>query len=119
VLAVLLVAAAALGATSAFGAVGFATRAIVNRYLLLTMLAFIVLFPIYVTVVNSLLAPTSSGTVRRRCSAPPALNSYSSAWSDGHLAGYLFNSFSSRSCRDRQIITAVLAAYAFASSTSR
>src|SRR5689334_6762893 len=64
------------------------------RYLLLTFLALIVLFPVYITVVNSLLRPDLIAA------RPPTLfpthplwGTYSDAWSSGHLGRYLVNSF--------------------------
>ena len=65
----------------------------VRRYALLTVLAIIVLFPIYITIVNSLIRPTQI------TSQPPTLfpthphvDSYSTAWEAGHLGLYLKNS---------------------------
>src|SRR4051794_23377423 len=88
----------------------------VNRYLLLTLLAGILLFPIYLVVVNSLL---SSDAIGHR---PPTLfptdplwHTYADAWSDGHIGRYLFNSFLvTFLIVTGQVCTAVLAAYAFA-----
>ncbi len=88
----------------------------INRYLLLTMLALIVLFPVYITVVNSLLRPD---IIAHR---PPTLfpvhprwNVYSQAWNEGHLGRYLLNSFIVTALIVAgQIITSVFAAYAFA-----
>jgi sn-glycerol 3-phosphate transport system permease protein len=90
--------------------------ALINRYLLLTLLAGIVLFPVYMVVVNSLLAPD---VIARR---PPTLfpthaswDTYGKAWSDGHIGRYLFNSFFvTFLIVGGQVVTAVLAAYAFA-----
>jgi sn-glycerol 3-phosphate transport system permease protein len=116
-LAVMVVGAVALGIVSLVASGAVARRAsLVNRYLLLTMLAFVVLFPIYVTVVNSLLRPDVIGH------RPPTLfpihpiwSSYRDAWSEGHLGRYLFNSFLvTFLIVVGQIATAVLAAYAFA-----
>lgn len=89
---------------------------ILNRYLLLSLLSLIVLFPIYMTVVNSLLAPD---VIARR---PPTLfptdptwNTYREAWTDGHLNRYVFNSFLvTLLIVAGQVITSVFAAYAFA-----
>jgi sn-glycerol 3-phosphate transport system permease protein len=86
------------------------------RYALLTVLAVIVLFPIYITVVNSLLRPDEIA------SRPPSLfvddpqwHTYADAWSDGHLGRYLVNSFVvTGAIVIGELITAVLAAYAFA-----
>lgn len=87
-----------------------------GRYLLLTVLAVIVFFPIYITVVNSLLTP---GEIASR---PPKLfptnpdwSSYSTAWNQGHLGRYLFNSFVVTTIIVvGQVITSIAAAYAFA-----
>ena len=46
---------------------GRTSRVLVNRYVLLTLIAVIVLFPIYITLVNSLLAPD------RIAARPPTL----------------------------------------------
>lgn len=89
---------------------------VAGRYLLLTVLAVIVFFPIYITVVNSLLTP---GEIASR---PPKLfptnpdwSSYSTAWNQGHLGRYLFNSFVvTIVIVVGQVITSIAAAYAFA-----
>lgn len=86
------------------------------RYAVLVVLAVIVLFPIYITIVNSLLRPDQVAT------RPPILfptspewGSYSTAFDDGHLATYLRNSFVvAVLITAAQVVTAVLAAYAFA-----
>jgi sn-glycerol 3-phosphate transport system permease protein len=88
----------------------------VIRYTLLTVGAIIVLFPIYMTVVNSLLAPN---LLDRQ---PPLLfpvhpqwHTYATAWSQGHLGLYLRNSIiQTLIIVAGQVVTAVLAAYAFA-----
>ncbi len=88
----------------------------VGAYAVLTCLAFIVLFPIYITVVNSLLRPIDIS------SRPPSFfplhpqwSSYSDAWNDGHMAKYLVNSFVVTTLITvGQVVTAVLAGYAFA-----
>jgi sn-glycerol 3-phosphate transport system permease protein len=94
---------------------GHALRVTV-RYVVLTALAVIVLFPIYITVVNSLLQPD------RIAARPPTLfpsnpdwSSYSDAWSEGHVGSYLFNSLVvTVLIVGGQLLTAILAAYAFA-----
>lgn len=89
---------------------------LVARYALHVLLAALVLFPIYITVVNSLLTPARMGN-RPPALAPsnPQWHNYSAAWSDGHLGRYLANSFIvSISITVGQVITAILAAYAFA-----
>jgi len=87
-----------------------------GRYALLSVLAFIVLFPIYMTVVNSLVTPE---LLAKR---PPALfpsnpiwENYSKAWTQGHMGEYLKNSFVVTGIIVFfQLLTATLAAYAFA-----
>ncbi|HEX7097134.1 MAG TPA: carbohydrate ABC transporter permease [Acidimicrobiales bacterium] len=86
------------------------------RYALLTMLAAIVLFPVYMTVIGSLLRP------EQLLSRPPAMfpthptwDTYSTAWSAGHLATYLRNSaIVAVAITLGQVVTAILAGYAFA-----
>lgn len=90
--------------------------AVAARYLLLTVLAVIVFFPIYVTVVNSLLTP---GQIAKR---PPTLfptdpdwSSYSKAWTQGNLGRYLLNSFLVTTVIVvGQVVTSIAAGYAFA-----
>ena len=60
---------------------------IFGRYVALSVLAFVVLFPIYITIVNSLLPS------REILSQPPkffptdpGFSSYSDAWNVGHIA---------------------------------
>jgi sn-glycerol 3-phosphate transport system permease protein len=89
---------------------------VANRYVLLTLLAIVVLFPIYITIVNSLLRPD------RIAARPPALfptdpewGAYSDAWDEGHIGSYLFNSFVVTALIVAgQLLTSILAAYAFA-----
>jgi sn-glycerol 3-phosphate transport system permease protein len=89
---------------------------LLGRYALLTLLAFIVAFPLYITVVNSILPAD------RLVARPPALfpenpqwGTYREAWNAGHLAGYLRNSFIVTALIvTGQVITSILAAYAFA-----
>lgn len=86
------------------------------RYGLLTIGAVIVLFPLYMTVVNSLLAPA---LLDRQ---PPLLfpvhpqwHTYVTAWTSGHLALYLRNSVVQTAIIVvGQLVTSILAAYAFA-----
>src|SRR6266511_3182318 len=66
---------------------------IVGRYVLLTVLAFVVLFPIYITIVNSLLLPSQIASKSPTFfPTSPQWHTYADAWSDGHLARYLANS---------------------------
>ncbi len=89
---------------------------LVVRYMLLTLGAVIVLFPLYMAVVNSLLPP------REIAHQPPPFfpfhpqwGSYAKAWTEGHLAVYLRNSaIQTGVIVAGQLVTSVLAAYAFA-----
>jgi sn-glycerol 3-phosphate transport system permease protein len=86
------------------------------RYLLLTVLAVVVLFPLYMTVVNSLLRP-SQIAARPPTFFPtsPEWSTYSQAWTDGHMGRYLLNSaIVTTLITAGQVVTAVLAGYAFA-----
>ena len=98
---------------------GAATRRRVSlggRYLLLILLAVIVVFPIYITVVNSLLRPDQIAA------RPPTLfpthpdwSTYAKAWTDGHLGRYLLNSFVVTIVTVAGVlVTSIAAAYAFA-----
>src|SRR4051812_17345505 len=92
------------------------TLGLVGRHALLTVLAFIVLFPLYITIVTSLLRP------EQITEQPPVLfpknpqwRTYSDAWNDAHMAEYLKNSFIVPAIITAgQVVTAVLAGYAFA-----
>jgi len=88
----------------------------VARYTLLTVLAVIVLFPIYITIVNSLLTP-SQIAARPPVLFPtdPAWGAYADAWNQGSMSRYLVNSvIVTTLIVAGQIVTATLAAYAFA-----
>ncbi len=86
------------------------------RYLLLTVLAIVVIFPLYITVVNSLLTP------RQISARPPTFfpidpqwDTYSEAWNAGNMSRYLVNSaIVTLIITVGQVLTAILAAYAFA-----
>jgi sn-glycerol 3-phosphate transport system permease protein len=89
---------------------------LVGRYTILSVLALIVLFPLYITVVNSLLTP-SQITSRPPTFFPldPQWDTYSRAWDQGHLGAYLKNSFIMTTIIVvGQMVTATFAAYAFA-----
>jgi ABC-type glycerol-3-phosphate transport system permease component len=86
------------------------------RYLLLSVLAFIVIFPLYMTVVNSLLTP---GQIAARpptfFPTDPQWDSYTKAWDAGNMSRYLVNSaIVTIIITVGQVVTAVLAGYAFA-----
>lgn len=88
----------------------------VVRYVLLTIGAIVILFPLYMAVVNSLLEPSQIAH------QPPPLvplnpqwHTYSTAWTSGGLATYLRNSsIQTAIIVAGQLVTSVLAAYAFA-----
>ncbi len=86
------------------------------RYVFLTFLAAIILFPIYITIVNSLLTPLQIAA-RPPFFFPtkPTWGAYSDAWNAGHMSLYLMNSvIVTVLIVTGQIVTATCAAYAFA-----
>jgi sn-glycerol 3-phosphate transport system permease protein len=102
----------------------------VGQYAVLSVLAFVVIFPIYITVVNSLIRPELLGHKPPPFfPTHPVWDTYSRAWSNGHFGpsgslltaifngprGYLLNSFIVTTIIVvGQLLTATLAAYAFA-----
>jgi sn-glycerol 3-phosphate transport system permease protein len=88
----------------------------VGRYTLLTVLAIIVLFPIYITIVNSLLPPVDiTRQPPKLLPTNPQWHSYQDAWNAGHMGTYLKNSFIvTIAITVGQVLTAILAGYAFA-----
>ena len=89
---------------------------VVGRYALLTLLAIVVLFPIYITIVNSLLRPDQiTAQPPKFFPTHPLWSSYRQAWEDGHFGRYLVNSaVVSALIVTGQVLTSILAAYAFA-----
>jgi sn-glycerol 3-phosphate transport system permease protein len=89
---------------------------IFGRYVALSVLAFIVLFPIYITIVNSLLQPSQIAAKSPTFfPTSPQWHTYSDAWSSGHLGAYLRNSFVQTGLIVAgQLVTSILAGYAFA-----
>lgn len=89
---------------------------LIVRYVLMTLGALVILFPIYIAIVNSLLAPSQIAH------QPPPLiplhpqwSSYSRAWTSGNLGIYLRNSsIQTAIIVAGQLVTSILAAYAFA-----
>ncbi|HLN15749.1 MAG TPA: carbohydrate ABC transporter permease [Acidimicrobiales bacterium] len=89
---------------------------LVGSYLVLTVGAIIVLFPLYITIVNSLLEPS------QLAQRPPPLiplhpqfHDYRVAWDAGHMSSYMVNSIAvTAMIVAGQIVTSVLAGYAFA-----
>src|SRR5271154_327953 len=88
----------------------------IGSYTLLTAGAIIILFPIYVTIVNSLLAPN------QLVHQPPPLfptnpqwHDYSAAWNGGQMSKYVATSaIMTAIIVVGQLVTSILAAYAFA-----
>lgn len=85
-------------------------------YVLLSIGAAVVLFPLYITVVNSLSTPAEIAQ-----QPPPFFplhpqwSSYATAWDQGHLAIYLRNSFiATLIITLGQVVTSILSAFAFA-----
>jgi sn-glycerol 3-phosphate transport system permease protein len=89
---------------------------IFGRYVALSVLAVIVLFPIYIAVVNSLLRPTQiAARTPTFFPTSPQWHTYADAWSDGHFGTYLRNSFIQTGLIVvGQLVTSILAGYAFA-----
>jgi sn-glycerol 3-phosphate transport system permease protein len=88
----------------------------VGQYTLLTVLAAVVLFPIYITVVDSLLRPEQiTAQPPKFFPTDPQWSSYQEAWNAGNMGLYLKNSFIvTILITVGQVVTAVLAGYAFA-----
>ncbi len=87
---------------------------LVGRYALLCTVAFVVLFPVYTTVVAAF---KPGNKVLDNPLLPDAftLDTFRDAWTDGHLGRYIVNSFVVATivtvC---QVVTSVLSGYAFA-----
>ncbi len=88
----------------------------VGRYGILCVLAVIVGFPVYITVVNALLTPQAiAGRPPTLFPVDPHWGSFGQAFSDFHLGLYLRNSaIVTLTITVAELVTAVLAAYAFA-----
>lgn len=86
------------------------------RYLLLTVTAVIVLFPLYITVVNSLLAsPKIAGRPPTFFPTDPQWSTYSTAWSDANLGRAIWVSVVMTALIvGGQVLTSIFAGYAFA-----
>jgi len=89
---------------------------IFGRYVALSVLALVVLFPIYITIVSSLLQPSQIAAKSPTFfPTSPQWHTYSDAWNAGHLATYLRNSFIQTGLIVAgQLVTSILAGYAFA-----
>jgi sn-glycerol 3-phosphate transport system permease protein len=92
------------------------TLRLIGRYVLLSVLALVVLFPIYITIVNSLLpAPQILAQPPKFFPSAPVWSSYQKAWVGGHFGRYLLNSaVVTAIIVVGQLVTAILAGYAFA-----
>jgi sn-glycerol 3-phosphate transport system permease protein len=88
----------------------------VISYLLLSVGAVVILFPIYIAIVNSLLAPSQiAHQPPPFFPTHPMWSTYPTAWNEGHLGLYLRNSaIMTAIIVVGQVVTAILAAYAFA-----
>lgn len=86
----------------------------VGRYVLLFVVAVIVLFPVYATVVGAF-KPMNEILRNRLIPVPITVQTFSDAWRIGRLGRYLFNStIVALLVTAGQVVTSVLAAYAFA-----
>jgi sn-glycerol 3-phosphate transport system permease protein len=87
-----------------------------GSYILLTVGAVIVLVPIYFTIVNSLLRPDQlAHQPPPFYPSDPQWHNYATAWNSGQLSSYLTNSAVMTACIVvGQLVTSILAAYAFA-----
>jgi sn-glycerol 3-phosphate transport system permease protein len=117
VLGITALAAIGLAIAGAAGGPTLRRRArMINRYILLTLLALVVLFPIYITVVNSLLRPDQIAS-RPPTLFPtdPDLGVYGQAWDEGNISSYLLNScVVTFVIVTGQLFTSICAGYAFA-----
>lgn len=93
-----------------------ATRTrVVLRYATLSTLAALIVFPLYITIVNSLSDATSLASGPRWWPVNPTLSNYAKAWTDAHVGRYLLNTMIvTVGITVGQVATAVLGGYAFA-----
>lgn len=85
-----------------------------GRYVLLIVVAVIVLFPVYATIVGAL-KPLNQILRDRLIPRPVTFQTFIDAWNVGRLGRYLFNSTVVATIVTlAQVVTSVLAAYAFA-----
>jgi sn-glycerol 3-phosphate transport system permease protein len=86
----------------------------IGRYALLGIVTFLVLFPIYTTVIAAL-KPGSEVLENPLLPTTVTFDVLVEAWNEGRLGRYLFNSFVvAFAVTVAQVITSILAAYAFA-----
>lgn len=87
---------------------------LVGRYALLAVVAFLVLFPIYTTVVASL-KPGSKVLDRPLVPGHFTFDVYRDAWTEGRMGRYLVNSaIVATLITSAQLVTSLISAYAFA-----
>jgi sn-glycerol 3-phosphate transport system permease protein len=85
-----------------------------GRYTLLGIVAFVVLFPVYTTIIGAL-KPSGKLLVHPLLPDSFTLDVFRQAWTDGHLGRYLLNSFVvALIVTLAQATTSVLSGYAFA-----
>jgi sn-glycerol 3-phosphate transport system permease protein len=86
----------------------------VGRYGVLVVVSVVILFPIYTTIVAAL-KPGNEVLVHPLVPGPFTLDVLRAAWTDGHLSRYMLNSLIVATVVTvAQVVTSVLAAYAFA-----
>ena len=84
-----------------------------GRYFLLCVIAFVVLFPIYTTVIGAF-KPPSDLLDRPLVPGPFTLDMFRDAWTDGRLGRYLLNSLIvALIITIGQLVTSVMSGYAF------
>ena len=82
---------------------------------MLAVVTFVVLFPVYTTVIGALKPAGKRCSSTRCCPTAFTLEVFRDAWTDGHLGRYLFNSFVvAMIVTVAQVVTSVLSGYAFA-----
>lgn len=85
------------------------------RYIALTVLAALIVFPLYITIVNSLSDATALAGGPKWWPSNPTLSNYSRAWTDAKLGRFLLNSaIVTIGITAGQVVIAVLGGYAFA-----
>ena len=86
---------------------------LVGRYTLLGIVTFVVLFPVYTTVIGAL-KPTGKLLDNPLLPDSFTLDNFRDAWTDGRMGRYLFNSFIvAMIITVGQLVTSVLSGYAF------
>ncbi len=87
----------------------------IARYFVLIVMAGLILFPIYITIVNSLMEPTALANGPVWWPSHPTLSNYATAWTNAHVGRYLWNTvIVAVGITALQVSTAILGGYAFA-----